>query len=410
MFYQLPPVGNPIKLAGSQENGLTIAAADSSTTTPTVCPEVFRDWSVHFYDSGTASLAAAMLAAKEENKGKTRCGEVILPAYGCPDLVSAALFAGLKPVLVDLENARPWMDLAEVAEAITEDTVAVVAVNLFGINERIPALRELIRTTQAGQGGKSRIVLIEDSAQGFPSLPMNAAEASYWQGDMVVLSFGRGKPVSLMTGGAVLTPREDAGLKNLLPKVTPAADSVKQRLLYRFKAALYNAMIHPQLYWLPQSLPFLHLGETRFHELETIAAMDVLPGRLLQTNLAQYYEYDSHITELAECIRRHLAGNEQVLDVAGICGMPVSRRLLRYPLLVPAGERDTVYQALRTAGLGASIMYPGALPSIEGLRDLWGAERTFPNAEDFSARLITLPTHGRISVSLINKMLKILPL
>ena len=50
-------------------------------------------------------------------------------------------------------------------------------------------------------------VLIEDSAQAFP----RDGGGDFWQGDLVVLSFGRGKPVSLLGGGAVLYRDERFG-------------------------------------------------------------------------------------------------------------------------------------------------------------------------------------------------------
>ena len=122
MFYQLPPAGNRLCLsgAGKDESGHENA---------------FSPYMPVFYQSGTASLAAAIGAAIRNKP--TEKPEVILPAYGCPDLVSAAVFAGAKPVLVDLENDRPWMNLEQLSASINSNTVAVVAVDLLGIPERI---------------------------------------------------------------------------------------------------------------------------------------------------------------------------------------------------------------------------------------------------------------------------------
>ncbi|UCB54712.1 MAG: DegT/DnrJ/EryC1/StrS family aminotransferase, partial [Thiotrichales bacterium] len=177
MFYQLPPAGNPINLTATAEPGLFL---DS----------FFSPYQPRFFASGTAALAAVIIAAIRL-KNVTR-PEVVLPAYGCPDLVSAVVYAGAKPVLVDLEPDRPWMDLAQLSGKITAHTVAIVATDLFGISERIDAIRPIAR--QAGA------MLIEDSAQAFPG----ARESDIWGGDCVVLSFGRGKPVSLLGGGVVL--------------------------------------------------------------------------------------------------------------------------------------------------------------------------------------------------------------
>ena len=404
MFYQLPPVGNPIQLAG---RGATLDPASADY------PTAFSPWRLDYYASGTAALAAAMIAARRKKYGDTPShqAEVILPAYGCPDLVAAAVYAGLKPVLVDLQTERPWLALAAVSAAMSDHTVAIVAVDLFGINERLADLRVL--ATKAG------VVLIEDSAQGFPAKSQTTGSQStgtqsngnkqgkpYWQGELVVLSFGRGKPVSLLGGGAVLSPRGDNALQALLPAAEngPAASP----LAYRVKAHLYNAMIHPRLYWLPDSLPFLHLGETRYHALESIDAMDTLRKQLLAANLSAYYRNDEHVSQLAASLREALAGFDDIIDLPAVCEMPLSQRLLRYPLLLPASRRDAVYAALKRAGLGPSIMYPAALPAIPGLDALLGKTPAFPQAQGFAARLLTLPLHGRVSSRHVQRIKKCL--
>jgi hypothetical protein len=64
--------------------------------------------------------------------------------------------------------------------------------------------------------------------------------------------------------------------------------SSRQRPLFQLKAMLYNSAISPRLYWILQSLPFLHLGERRFHPLSRIDVIDA--GRLakLPANVRAY--------------------------------------------------------------------------------------------------------------------------
>ena len=128
MFYQLPPVGNPILLSGRNK--------DESVVESALLP-----YQPRFFDSGTSALAAAILCAV--GLKKVREPEVLLPAYGCPDLVSAVLYAGAKPVLVDLEVDRPWMDLDSLERKITANTVAIIGVALLGIQDRMEQLRVL---------------------------------------------------------------------------------------------------------------------------------------------------------------------------------------------------------------------------------------------------------------------------
>lgn len=382
MFYQLPPVGNPICLSRIDQ--------------PEVLLQAFGDmYQSHYFASGTAALAAAITAAirlKVVDKP-----EVILPAYGCPDLISAVVFAGAKPVLVDFETDRPWMDLEQVRAKIGTQTVAIIAVNLFGISERVEQLHLLAQ--QAGA------LLIEDSAQAFP----NGNERGIWQGDLVVLSFGRGKPVSLLGGGAVLCGKGGAGnsaLARQLPESTMQVDgSMQRQISFSLKAMLYNWMISPRLYWLPQALPFLHLSETRYHTLASLEGMDRIKSLMLASNIKAYQNgsmdtQESLVTMLGEMNPERHA----IIDLPRVCKISEERRLLRYPLLLESGTRDRLYAGLRRLGLGPSRMYLAVLPEVPGLESLLPGQEAFPAASSFAERLLTLPTHQQVSQADIVKM------
>lgn len=380
MFYHLPPVGNRVCLSFEADRKLPTFLSAEKT---------------RFYASGTAALAAAIIAvitASINQKGKS-APEVILPAYACPDLVSAVCFAGATPVLVDIELERPWFDLFLLSAAITENTVALVGVNLFGVSERWQQLRELVM--------QSDIVLIEDSAQYFPA----ADEEQNWQGDLVVLSFGRGKPVGLLGGGAVFANRPE--LFNLLPEAKVRPLSRWQDFLYKVKVRLYNAMISPRMYWLPQALPFLHLGETRYHSLLAVESMDQQRMNLLASNI-NCYKMDIKARSNYEKVSLMIESVAGIIDLPRVCRIKNYRRLLRYPLLLPANKRDQVYQKLQQAGLGASVMYPASLPGIKGINEVLFDSKKYENAEMFASRILTLPLHAQVSNKDIQKMKTIL--
>lgn len=384
MFYTLPPVGNPVCLQGSD-----VSKADSGEK------KLFPPERTRFYASGTAALAAALVAALKLKS--IQSAEVILPAYGCPDLVSAVEFAGAKPVLVDIEANRPWLDLAQLASAINEKTVAIVVVNLFGIGERWSQIREL--------AGNNNLVLIEDSAQYFPG----AQVPSDWCGDLVVFSFGRGKPVSLLGGGAVLV--NNASLIDLLPEVAAITVTPRQRFTYKLKASLYNAVVSPRLYWLLEMMPFLHLGETRYHRLDEIAGIDQVRLDLLACNIARYQQdtdANARNERLSAMLVESGCSTTSCINLPHACKADKQNRLLRYPLLLEAESRDSIYNKLKKAGLGVSIMYPASLPKITGLRHILDANQRYPNAEEFASRLITLPTHSYVNKKNIGKMKTIL--
>lgn len=381
MFYQLPPVGNPVHLSVSKQPDSLLQA-------------VFAPYEPRYFASGTAALAAAIDAAVRL-KGVTH-PEVILPAYGCPDLVSASVFAGVKPVLCDLEPDRPWMNLDQLSAHTSSRTVAIVATHLFGISERMNQLRPIAE--QAGA------VLIEDSAQAFP----DRTETSLWDGDLVVLSFGRGKPVSLLGGGAVLFRGADLG--NLLPaRDMQERRGQRQRLSFRFKAMLYNLMTSPRLYWIPQSLPFLHLGETRFHPLSSIDAIDTERLVRLPTNVNAYQSDDMKAQKgLASMLAELDLSTKGIIDLTAVCKTPSNRRLLRYPLLVNTETRFGLSAELRRRGLGSSGMYPTTLPAISGLKELLAGQGPFPAAETFASGILTLPTHNRVGSGDIAEMRRVI--
>lgn len=378
MFYQLPPVGNPVRIAGGM-------SAES------LLQEVFSPYTPRYFDSGTAALAAAIIAAIKL-KG-VEVPEVILPAYGCPDLVSAVIFAGARPLLVDLEPERPWMSLEQLSSSISASTVAIVAVNLFGIPERLHALKEIAR--------RASVLLIEDSAQAFPE----GGGESFWAGDLVVISFGRGKPVSLLGGGAVLFRGIDLG--KLLPEPEPQSSNVVlQRLGFWLKATLYNLMISPYSYWLPQGLPFLHLGETRFYPLTALGMMDPIRMKALAENVSAYQQRGTRVqSTLSGLVAELDAAGVELVDLPAICHVSRSQRLLRYPLLLDARARDRVYSHLEHKGLGVSRMYPVTLPAIPGLGPYFESKKTYPEAVSFAARILTLPLHEKVANSDIGKIM-----
>jgi len=378
MPYQLPPAGNPVQLSVSHNDD-------------TFLQTVFSPYTPRFFNSGTAALAAAILASISI-RGTTD-PEVILPAYGCPDLISAVVYAGAKPVLVDLEANRPWMDQGQVAAAITADTVAIIAVSLCGMPERLDALRQIaVRTA---------VMLIEDSAQLFPG---SVAEAD-WQGDMVVISFGRGKPVSLLGGGAVLFQDERFG--RFLPDNPVASSGIGQRLAFRMKTQLYNWLIAPRLYWALQWAPFLHIGETRYHQLEDIGPIDSARRRILQANVMSYMQ-QGHDTSVALSSMIDSLGDERIVNLPVACEVPAKHRLLRYPLLVDSAIRNRVYTRLVESGMGASKMYPGILPAISGVGAVLVGQGGFPMAERFAGQLLTLPVHAGVRRVDIQKIVAVI--
>jgi dTDP-4-amino-4,6-dideoxygalactose transaminase len=379
MLYELAPAGNAIPIRLRTDTAFLQGALPSGE--------------IAWVDSGAAALALAVQIAIAADSGARR--KVVIPAYSCPEVVSAVYYAGGEPVLVDLEPETSWLDLQAVEAAVTNGASAVIAVDLFGIPERLAELRLICRRYGA--------VLIDDSAQRFP----HAAGKSHDEGDLVVLSFGRGKPVSVLGGGVVIAG--DERLRAMLGKSQRAlAVSVKAAMQRRMKIGLYNLLRHPRLYWLPARLPGLGLGRTVFKPLKGISPMPLDQQALLPGAIWQYREHDASIEALIH------EGLEALKSVRGLVDLPGRLlagqipRLSRYPFLVATEARDRLHCSLGRNGLGASLMYRTPLPEVSGLKNLLMDQGPFPNASEFARRLVTLPVHDQVQIRHIREMISII--
>ena len=117
---------------------------------------------------------------------------MVLPAYGCPDLVAATLQAGGVPLLVDTLVGSPFIDPARLAQ-VDAPVAAVVGVHFLGMAQDLAALGVAAENLGA--------VLIEDSAQSLPAVRDSLPAA-----ELAIYSFGRGKPAGALGGGALRTP------------------------------------------------------------------------------------------------------------------------------------------------------------------------------------------------------------
>lgn len=377
MFYQLPPAGNSIVVSSG---GLSRGDIE----------QIWPPFTVRWYGSGTSALAAAVSAAVAKRAVQTP--EVLVPAYGCPDVVSAVLFAGARPVLIDLVPRRPWLDLEAIERRISRDTVAIIAINFLGIQERV----ERLQTLAAAAGA----VLIEDCAQAFP---FESEEVAALRGDLVVLSFGRGKPVSLLGGGAVLSRVTE--LSRLLPEVSGRVSGFGARAHFRLRAIAYNLFRQPRIYWLLTSLPFLGLGTTVFKPHTEIEPAPISIDSL-GANVKRYQCASDTQRRLRDALRPLV--HENLVDLAEACGNRDHARLLRYPLLLDAAVCARVDAAMRRVGLGSSRLYQRAMPELPGIPDSVRQQGDFPNARRFAESLLTLPTHSHVKQRDIDCMAAIL--
>ena len=370
-FGLCPPAGNPV--VGE------VAELGSATAMLS-----YPGYQSRFVDSGTSALALACLSSRHL-AGEERV-EVIVPSYGCPDLIAAVHYAGLVPLLVDIHTDYHGYDLIALGNAISKRTLAVIAVNFLGIPEQLGLIAELLA------GAKEKIYLIEDNAQWLPEYEGRLVGASL-HGDFVLTSFGRGKPLSLLGGGVLFTKE---GLVEPLLNLQRGViiKTVNTGAKFHLKRAAYNLLLNPLFYRCLDTAPFMQLGATVYHPQTEIAALSPEAEAILPSNLNLYLKRSRNVEQLW---RNALA--ETALDMAVDLAPVQAGRMLRFPVLARSQlERDTLLQKLKRVGIGASPMYQTAMPYISGVdTGMYSLAAKVDNAMSFGARLLTLPCHSGVA-------------
>lgn len=143
--------------------------------------------------SATAGLMAAAGVLCERGR------EVLLPSFTFPATVQAALWAGLRPRLLDVSLEHWHLEPIELQRELTAQTGLVLAVSAFGT----PPPPE-VRTRWESICREAGVPLLVDSAAGFGARAADGLPIGR-QGDVEVVSFHATKPFAIGEGGAVFT-------------------------------------------------------------------------------------------------------------------------------------------------------------------------------------------------------------
>jgi perosamine synthetase len=326
-------------------------------------------------DSGTTALRLALIAERAK-------GPVALPAYGCYDLASAAIGAGVRVLLYDLDLATLGPDESSLRQALERGARTVVVVHPWGYPVALDRVADLCRIAGA--------LLIEDAAQAAAGKLDGAPLGG--RGPLAVLSFGRGKGLSAGGGGALLGIGEVGArlVATAAGWLAPRAGAL--RLSARLAAQWLLA--RPAVYGIPAALPFLHLGETvyRAPHLPREAALAV--GAVLNRALPLMDNEVSVRRRNAERLLASVGRSDRFAPVRAVPGAEPG--YLRLPVRVTAG--DARRAACSGRRLGVVRGYPISLAELPQLAPLLvQPEAPVDAARALGTSLLTLPTHSLLA-------------
>jgi perosamine synthetase len=328
--------------------------------------------------SGRAALWAILRALHRLRPQKT---VVAIPAYICFSVPASIARAGLKIEPVDIDFETLDFDYAQLQALPGKDLLCIVASNLFGLVCDFSRVAEVAQAKQA--------FVIDNAAQALGA-SLNEIYAGT-RGDAGLFSLGRGKAATVLEGGIAVTDCDDIADAMAEAIASLPAPAAVHEISVLLKMLAYAAFLHPHLYWLPNSLPWLGLGVTEFAPSFRTGQLSKLAGNLLTEVLGG-------LEGMNQIRRRNAVFVRAGLDAGGRFRTPAplgNAAYTRLPLIAcDHASREQAVCELRNAGIGASPFYPSAICDIEGIGQ-YMARRDFHcrNAEELSRRLFTVPTH-----------------
>jgi perosamine synthetase len=392
MFRSIPPTGTHIRFK-EIFLGLfhSLFKNQSSEKFKREFYEYFQVRDCFLVSSGRAAFTLILKALKKTSEKD----EVIIPAYTCFSVPSAIARAGLKISLCDISVKTLNLDPEKLSSLINKNTLAVLPVYHFGLSHDISEIVNLCR--------KQDIYIIEDVAQGMGAKFQNKYLGTF--GDLSFFSLGRGKNITTVEGGIILCQEEEISLllqEELL--------NLKKDIGFEYflKMFFYKIFIHPYLYWLPEKIPSLEIGVSKFSPEFDLSSLSEYQAQLGIYLLGRLEEINLSRIKNAQYLIMALKNLEKI---SLLSSSPEAYSVyLRLPILYKdSSEREKVYHSLRRKNLGVSKMYPTSLDKIAGIKSYLAPNHSeLSNSNFVEKNILTLPTHQFLGQADLDKIIEVI--
>lgn len=293
-------------------------------------------------NSGTSALHLSLLAA-----GVRPGDEVITTPFTFVASVAAALYAGARPVLVDIDPRSFTIDPAAIEAAITPQTKALLPVHLYGQPADMDPIMDIAR--------KHRLVVIEDAAQAHGARYKGRPVGSI--GDMACFSFYPGKNLGAYgEGGAVTTNNPE-----------------------------YAHTIRMLRDW-GQDSKYHHLLRGYNYRMEGFQ------GAVLRVKLR-------HLEQWTEARRAVVRQYNELLadcDLNRPIEMPWARHVY-HVYTIRSKDRDQLHTTLADEGIQTGVHYPVPVHMQPAYADLGYGPGAFPHAEAAAEQVLSLPLYPELT-------------
>lgn len=342
----------------------------------------------------TSKVVCLNSATAAEELNLRICGigegdEVIVPAYTYTASASAVIHCGAKVVFVDSQKDNYEMDYDKVAEAITEKTKAVVAVDLGGIlcdydklYAAVESKKDLFKAKDGDslgariQQSKGRILVFSDSAHA-----LGASRHGKMAGeiaDFTSFSFHAVKNFTTGEGGAS-TWLDIDGIDN--------EEIYHQYQLYSLHGQSKDALAKTQLgAWEYDIIgPWYKCNMTDIMAAIGLRQLDRYPA-LLERRKEIIARYDAMCDELGIKHLIHSGNDFQSSNHLYLTRISGINDQIRRKIIIKLAE----------LGVNTNVHYK-PLPMMTAYKDMGWNIKNFPNSYSYYENLITLPLHTKLT-------------
>ncbi|MCH6199257.1 DegT/DnrJ/EryC1/StrS family aminotransferase [Aquiflexum sp. LQ15W] len=296
--------------------------------------------------NGTDGLQVAMMAL-DFKPGD----EVIVPAFTYIAAVEVIALLGLKPVFVDVDAATFQIDTSKIESKITDKTVAIVPVHLFGQCSEMEAILKMAQN--------HGLKVIEDAAQSIGSVYRfsdGTLAQSGTMGDIGVTSFFPSKNLGCFgDGGAMFTNDHDL--------------AEKMRMISTHG----------------QKKKYHH------HSIGVNSRLDTVQAALLRVKLRYLNQYQNARNKVAEAYDKAFEANSHI---------SIPKRILQsthvfhqYTIKLKDVNREEFSKHLASFGIPTMIYYPVPTHLQLAYQNYGYREGDFPISEKLCKEVISLPMH-----------------
>ncbi len=309
--------------------------------------------------------------------------EVIVPAYTYTASASVVCHVGAKPVLIDCQKDSLQMDYDSVAEAINENTKAIIPVDLAGVPcdydrifQIVEEKKQLFRPSTDVQKALGRVAVMADTAHAFGAKrgeTMIGAVA-----DFSSFSFHAVKNLTTAEGGA-LTWRTIPGIEN---------EAIYKKLqLLSLHGQSKDALAKTQLgAWEYDVIgTWYKCNMTDVTAAIGLKQLERYPG-MLERRKEIIGKYDAALQPLGVEVLAHYTDTYQSSG---------HLYLTRIPGITPE-QRNEIIIKMAEAGIACNVHYK-PLPMHTAYKNLGWDIKDFPNAYAHFANEITLPLHTNLT-------------